>query len=272
MLTFYLPLGEESKWENNELRYMLRSLEENVICDFEVYIYATSVPEWLQGVYAVETKRFYPGWLRDKKLKLDYENYFDTLNKLQEFVFSDSCPEEFVYLTDDVILLQEIISIVDTHNYPLEKELPNFKKQRNIKHGKTINRAMDLSDNEHALNYDTHFPRRFERENVKKMFLMHDFTTNKIPYSFATLYSNLFMTDTVPLSIRNDYGAGFYFNKVGYTAAYSSTSLKAINKAIKDKMWISYNDNGLNWEGENGIAWLKYFIEAKFPNKSRFEK
>jgi hypothetical protein len=271
MLTFYLPLGEGSNWDNNELRYMLRSLEENVICDFEVYIYATCVPKWLQNVHIIQLDRFYPDWLKEKNEKLDYENYFDTLNKLNKFVFSDSCPDEFVYITDDTILLQEIISIVDIHNYPLELELPNFKKLRNIKHGKTINRAMELSNNKNALNYDTHFPRRFDRENLREMFLMHDFMAHDVPYSFATLYSNLFITDIVPLSKRNDYGAGFYFNRVGCTASYPSTSLKIINKAVRDKMWVSYNDNGLNWEGENGVSWLKHFIEARFPNKSRFE-
>ena len=71
MNTFFLPLGDGSKWGNNELRYCLRSLEENWIPDFKVVIYGDPdcKPNWLKNVVYKEVERFYPEELIDEKLE-----------------------------------------------------------------------------------------------------------------------------------------------------------------------------------------------------------
>jgi hypothetical protein len=253
---------------------MLRSLEKNVKCDFTVIIATETLPPWLKRVahFYVE-ERFYPRWLEEMNDGVKHcENYFDTLDKLCSFVNSYYCPKEFVYVTDDVLLLKEIHSIDDIHNYPLAKETnETMKKRSTIKHGKTIVKAVELSGNDEPFNYDTHFPRRYNKFKLQDMFIRHNYRHIEVPYSFATLYGNLHPT-IPPLSEKNNYGAGFWNWNIGATASYPATDRTKIESAVSDKVWMNYNDRSLNQEGKEGRQHLKEFIMDSFSKPSKFEK
>jgi len=292
-----IPLGNGSCWgNNNELRYMLRSIEQNLKGSYEIEIYGDA-PEWLTNVTVVKTERYYPEWLKEENAKnkrgLDYENFFDTLNKVK--MFYEVNEGDFLYMYDDVLVIKEI-SIEDIQNTPLEFEEPEFYHiRKHEKHGRTINTSVELLALKHRggfynyllsnnikfdvydriLNYETHLPRKY---NIKKLKLLIDyfnFTELKIPYALATLYFNYYPEDAGDSSFEpiKKIKAGFYGTDEN-VASYLSGSLQEIEAATKDKIFVNYNDMGLNCMATDlsGKQYLKEWIMKRFPNKSKFEK
>jgi len=272
MTTFFLPLGVKSKWEDNELRYLLRSLETNFTDEFKVVIYAQKKPDWLINVECLEIPRYYP----DNALRLNrgvkaYENYFDTLNKLKTFVYSESCDGGFVYIYDDILLIKKI-DAWGILNYPQNVfNDKHFIHNLSSKHGRTINTAFNTSGSKY--NFETHLPKYYYAENMRTMFEKYPFDKLNIPYAIATTYFGLYLFQATlpPLQEKNDYKAGFegFSGRVG---VYPQDIIEQINEAVEGKTWVNYNDVGLWWNTEkyNGFL-LQDWIKNKFPNKSKFE-
>ena len=190
-----IPLGTGSDWQNNELRYCLRSIEQNLKGSYEIEIYGDA-PEWITNVTVVKTERYYPEWLKEEnaknKIGLDYENFFDTLNKVK--TFSEANEGNFLYMYDDVLVIKEI-NIEDIKNIPNEVHLPiHYHIRKHDKHGKTINAAIDIL-RKHCTsviyNYETHLPRFYNCYKLQQLINIYDFTQMVFPYSLATLYFNL---------------------------------------------------------------------------------
>jgi hypothetical protein len=281
MLTFYIPLGEGSKWDDNELRYLLRSLEANVQQEYSVDICSVSLPSWIRNVNHIYVERKYPEWLEEKNNgKRHYENYFDTLNKLKLYSSKfGHMDDDIIYVTDDVLLIGPLHSVEQVKNYPLEKETVKTidERKRKVKIGKkhhnTILKCYDLLSSQKTwYNFDSHFPRRFNRGLLKDMFAQFDYNKMDIPYSFATMYGNMYYDGLPTLHEENNYGAGFYGYNIGKTASYPCSSKSQILDAIDGKLWISYNDFGLNWRGSGDRQHLKEYIMEKFPEPSWHEK
>jgi hypothetical protein len=277
-----IPLGTGSNWDNNELRYCLRSLDENLKGDYEIHIYGNEVPYWLTNVTVHPIERYYPERIRELNYgKLNYENFFDTLNKVKTFASKNK--GHFVYMYDDVLLLHELY-IGDILNVPLELEDKSFYHIRNFdKHGRTINSAIDLLQEDGGFdplyNFETHLPRIYECARMIFLFEMFSFEELSIPYAIATMYFNYWSkqpdTLVVNLSIKTDIKdikAGFYFDP-GKVASYMSNSLEEIEKAVQGKTWVNYNDMGLNLMATDlsGKQYLKEWIMNRFPNKSKYE-
>jgi hypothetical protein len=275
-----IPLGTGSEWKNNELKYCLRSLNQNLKGEYEIHVYGKEVPDWLTNVNIYPNiERYYPQWLAEvNNGKLNYENFFDTLNKVK--VYASENDGTFLYCYDDVLLIKEL-NINDIQNVPLEIEYPKNYSIRNFdKHGRTINAAIDLFDNSGKLfpkvvlyNYETHIPRQYNCTNLRVFFRRFDFTEMKIPYALATAYFNFYPKEAyMNTSIIKDIKAGFYFDDESI-ASYMSNSLINIEQAIKGKTWINYNDKGLNVTATDGSGkqYLKEWIMNKFSKKSKYE-
>lgn len=269
MTTFLLPLGIKSKWDNNETRYMLRSLEENFQEEFKVIIYATENP----GIKNLDYKIIEPYYpkiaLKVNKGARYMETYFDTLNKMYQFVNTPNCPEEFVYIYDDILLIKEI-GLGDIKNYPqaIYTET-SFARNSHSRHGRTMNQAKILSNAK--FNFETHLPLRYKRDKLKAMFIKFPFQEMVVPYSIATMYFNLYPeeSDLPSLQIENNYKAGFegFGNRLG---VFQQNTIREIEIAVEGKTWVNYSDQGLFWLP------IKYplmrWIENKFPKKSIYEK
>ena len=180
-MTFFVPLGTNSLWLNNELRYMLRSLQANYQDEWDVMMYSTITPEWYTGE-SQEVKRFYPErLLKSNRGKRYFENYFDVLNKVYIFVNSTDCPEEFCYIYDDIILLREIDKrgIRNVPWIPYTNKM--YKVNATSHNGKTNNVAYDLCNCKY--NFEHHLPLIYKRDNLKSLFEQHKFWEMVRPYS-----------------------------------------------------------------------------------------
>lgn len=271
-ITFFCPLGEGSKWDNNELKYALRSLEKNWVNPFNVVIYGDPGcrPGWLTGVTYRDIDRYYPDGLEDKyKGSKRYENFFCVLNKVKQFVNSSDCPEEFMYIYDDIILLRDQWDVV---NVPLTTL--KYKAKSKDRHIHTKNQAMRLLGVDAKWDMESHLPRWYKRDNLIQLFEEFDFTQMDVPYPLATMYFNHFKGESSNWCLDKSgewYKVGFYMSDE-HPCDVEATSVAKIEKAVAGSIWMSYNDKGLNaGRKTNGESPLKQWIIKTYPNKSKFE-
>ena len=191
----YTTVG--SKWEENELRHTLRSIEENCKFDYDITIYSDNKIDWIKNVNVKIIERYYP----EKALKTfdgvkHYEQFYDTLNKLRLISQDDDLGENVLYFYDDILLMKEqdkdqIKTTYAGGRYADKPEYwnnPRGNKWRNTIH-QAIDRARGFGE---VFLYETHLPRFYNKSKLRKMFKMFPIDQMDIPYAPATLYFNMF--------------------------------------------------------------------------------
>lgn len=204
----YIPLAHDnSNWNNNELRYCLRSLE-----GFDITIIGDKLPEFLD-IDFIQADRWFP--LRKRGASMSYENFFDTLNKLKILSQKEG---SFIYIFDDTLLLRPVGDYFEKNKVLCKYKDFNFRGRW----GNTILETVKLTKlgNECKI-YDHHLPLLFECENLRKMFEKYPFENLKVPYAPISLYYWMFPGEETPI---DSYGC---FNEV------------------KDCTWLNYSDSGL---------------------------
>jgi hypothetical protein len=269
-MTIFIPLGTGSNWGNNELKYCLRSLEENLLDDFEVICYYQKKPNL--NIKGRKIDRWYPqkAYYYYNRVK-NYENYFDVLNKVDKFVNSNDCPEYFLYLYDDILLINKIVSN-EIFNLPQFKvNEKSYLYNEKSKWGRTVNEALRLSNG--ALNFEHHLPMIYKRDLLKEMFNKFPIKEQLIPYALGTLYFNFFPQESSNIHLNDlpNYKCGFegmggYMNR---QCVYKQDSVEEIESVVKNKIFCNYNDEALAWKAPEYP--LKKWIELTFNKPSRYE-
>lgn len=116
-LDIVIPLGSGSKWEDNELRYCLRSIEQ-YMKNYRNIIIIGKCPDWLTNILHIPCKdSISPSYNIQKKLLLACKN---------EFV-----SEDFVYFNDDYFLTDiwkaNFIPFYSTGKRLIDSIDPNFE-------------------------------------------------------------------------------------------------------------------------------------------------
>jgi hypothetical protein len=276
MITFVIPLGGGSNWENNELKILLRSIDTNFNKNIPRNIVILSnqkQPEWLTNVEWVHVERYYPGnALKHFNGTMHFENYYDTLNKIRLCYELESVSEDFVYLYDDNVLneystfndINIRVSMYDISNH-LERYMNNRSKwNATVKESISILRA----EGKPIYDYESHLPVVFNKSKIKELFKRFKLDNLLIPFAPKTLYFNLYF-DTPDVNLEFDtnyYKAGFYNTNFNDVASYNCSSTSSIETSVMNKMWINYNDNALNFEV------FKEYLFNRFPTTSKYEK
>lgn len=228
MINFIIPLAHDHSLSNNdELRLMLRSLECNYKDDIRIIIIGDKIPEWCHNINFIKSDR--------PKININYENFYDTLYKLK-LISSLNYISDFIYIYDDVILLQNISSdFFNTVPYLSSLDrTPNENKWHN-----TIHKTEELIGE--GYNYETHIPIKLNRLKLKMMFDNFPISYDECPYAPISLYYNIYKPSSI--SINNcDY---LCYDK------------------IEDCIWLNYSDKSFNT--------LKKELFKLFPNKSKYE-
>jgi hypothetical protein len=268
-ITFVVPLGQGTQWENNELRYMIRSLETHCQFDFDVMLFTTNKMDWLD-CKQVLVERTYPKAVREYFNGKDhYENYYDVIHKLQAAIDHEDVSEDFVFIYDDLILLEDyyladVKKIYAANKYENNKQFFDGRKNKWIR---TIHTSIQLcmAHGYETYIYETHLPRFFNKANVKQMFQKHIPEQLYIPYALSTLYYNMYYKKpTENYYAYNTVKAGMY-GRTHHNDEFRSTTEQDIQLGVLGKLWLNYNNRGLT-------PALKRWIELHFPVKSRFEK
>lgn len=277
MISVLIPLGVGSVKDNWELRHTLRSIEENFDFDYTITLYSQEPIDWLQNVNIRIVPRVYPEHLINRwdGGKKHYENYYDTLNKLILASNDESLSEDILYVYDDVLLLkkQDLSQIKKLYAGGMVKDNPNYwSKPRGNKWMNTILQAIERAkEYGEVYLYETHLPRTYNKTKLREMFKKYPIKSLDIPYAPATLYFNMFYDKPDEVykknkgDLNNSVKAGFYGTPNTACDLFLSKRMDQVLQAVNDKIWVNYNDNGLQPP-------LVEWIEKRFPNKSRYER
>ena len=90
-----IPLGTGSRWQNNELRFALRSIEKYLTGYDKIFIIG-EFPSYLQNVIHIPC----PDFIGRKE--------YSIFNKIMKAVADERCSEYFVFWNDDIFLIDNL--------------------------------------------------------------------------------------------------------------------------------------------------------------------
>ena len=179
-MMFLYPLGQGSRWDNNELRYSLRSLEKNFTSPFDVAIIGHK-PSWLVNALHIPFTET-PG----------NNAITNTGKKLLEAL--PSMPESFAWMSDDIYTLKPRTDIPTHHGGPMKVRIDKLLRKGHSPLGMYLRAFMETYHTllqegiRNPLRYDCHTPFILERDKVKDLAGKFDIGLHR----FKTLYGNMF--------------------------------------------------------------------------------
>lgn len=224
-----------SKWNNNELRYCLRSLEKHFPDLGRVFIVTEHLPDWLQNVEHIQAKDVHT---RNKDANL--------IDKVLLACKSGVSPV-FLRCSDDQCLLREF----DGHEV---WHLGSFGREGGGKWWKRYNNTCEYlkAHGKPTFFYDCHVPVPVAREAFIKV-------AEAAPYQeppgmcINTLYFNFL--DLPSVDVMDGQKA----------TIHRRADIDTIRSECQNATFLGYNDDALKGDMER-------FLAERFPEPSRFEK
>ena len=229
------PLGTGSVWENNELRYSLRAVAENVKDLRNVWVVGER-PDWLTNVRYLPVKDCF-----DRPTK-------NTFHKLQSVCREADLSDDFLWLNDDFFIIKPTEAA--TFPYYYKGVLPSgIRKSRLLAIESPVNTVNYLQFHKLTmLDYRVHCPIRFNKQKVLDL----------------PVAENEFGVVNTRAVYGNYYKVGGIEHKEVLLAP--SRSVPQIEHYLADKDWFSIMSlTGKYWN-------FRKYIEQRFPNPSPFEK
>lgn len=170
-------LGQGSIWNNNEIKYSLRSVQKHLTGFRDVYIIGI-LPEFLQGV------KFIP--FDDIQQNKESNIYKKILRACEEQSISD----DFLFINDDHFLLQDFE--IDKFPYyckgTMEGLLLRNKRGGYFRHVARTCRAM-REKNKPTFYFDSHMPIVYNKQKFINITSQYDWS-GKVAYVIKSLYCN----------------------------------------------------------------------------------
>jgi len=239
-----IPLSDQSKWQNNELRYCLRSLDKYFTDLGEIYVLSPADLPWLQNAHLI---------YKNDPLKSNKDG--NLVNKVLHACRLPELSEQFIRLSDDQLFLQPtgIEFFAPFYLFNLKE-----KHQRwwSGKWKARMRRTMDYLTERQlpAFHFDTHSPQLYDKSKFLNAWNDVDFEAN-IGYCINTFYFNHY-PDYISRMVR--------LGAIKITLEQSLPRAKIMEK-IKNRQFMGYSDAGLNDD-------LKQILAELFPEKSRYEQ
>lgn len=239
------PLGVESDWDNNELRYSLRSLERHFEALGQVWIVGHK-PDWLTNVRHIP---FPDAHKSNKDANL--------IDKIRRVCQEADLSEHFLFFSDDQYVLKTVSPEDFGYNHlgdlRLLRRWGTTKWQRRLQHTYLSLRKAGKP----TWNLDAHVPYRYRKSLFDGVMSSFDYPTG-IGCTINTLFLNhqlereqakhkLVHADTVKAGV------------------YTFIGREALLKQLQGKRFLNHNTKGL-------CPALKEHLMASFPQPSRFEE
>lgn len=252
MIDVVIPYVHAS-WE--ELRYALRSMEENLQFDFRVTVVGDR-PDWLRNAQHIPMARRNRG--------IDFARYYDTRTKMIEVIYRRGITRDFIWTYDDIVFLKpqgiEEIALPKAMLDMAERGEDYYRNKREAWYQTQWHSLVLLKERGLPLwNYETHTPRVY---NKRKMAEVMETYTRAVPWNMATIYFNHhYKGRPVLLDVHHDgYKAGFYGMENEWSMHHECPLLVA--RCCDGKLWLNYNAPRQA---------IRQYLEVRFPKKSRFE-
>jgi len=232
-----VPLGSGSKWDNNELRYSLRSVEEYAYSVDRVIIVGNK-PEWLTNVVHIP--------LDDKRWAKEYNIY----HKIRAAIVSLKL-EDFIVTNDDIFFNAQCNIEAIQYYYSGTLEELYEKGKRYHKHSLynfTISNTIEaLRKREHPTrHYDIHVPVIYNSRLFLECMDSYDWLL-AYGYAIKSLYSNTFYTGGQEVE-----------------DCMIDEPVEDWSSLVEGKAFFSIGDKAID------VNFEKY-IMCKFPKPSKFE-
>jgi hypothetical protein len=237
-------LGSGSNWQNNEIRFSLRSIVENLKGLGNVYVIGEK-PDWMQNViHIMWPDEFGPGNADG-----------NIIRKVLRACKEESLSEQFLFINDDHLILKPIeasevpyIHKGDMNTFPEIYFKRDYWRTR-LKRTRDVLNFKELP----CLHYDCHVPILFDKNVFPEVMSQFDYGI-KPGYTMKSLYANSVSNDIDPVLLDGQKMTVFkHFNK------------EELNKRLEHCTFMSFNDAGLNLE-------LKLWLIERFGSQSSFEK
>ncbi len=239
MIDIVYTLGKGSTWNDNELRYSLRSVEKYLRNYRNIYIVGER-PYWLQNIIHIpEEDSGHGSW--------------NIANKILVACASKYLSQKFIFFNDDFFLLQE----VDALNYPyyFDRYLTNHLHVYNVNwyNDYIIETNNVLQENGLATKYfDIHNPIIYDKDLFPETILKFDFNKKLV---IKSIYCNALNIPGEPLADCKIIGW---------------KSPDQVARIIKNRHMFSTGDQCLI-DAPTRPSGVKQLLYKLFPDKSKYE-
>ena len=231
-------LGNGSKWNDNELRFALRSIEKNLKGYRKVWIIGRK-PSWIKNVGFIEV---------DDTLVNNADG--NIINKVLAACKAKSLTDDFVFFNDDYIVNKpvHVSEILNWHIGDIAWFDDEFFNQSiwrtRLKRTMKVLQKYGLP----TMNYDAHVPMII---NKKK---------------FPEIISKFRYQDDLGFTMKSLYGNSLEPGvRLNEAAIFRRYTYEQIESRLSEALFYAYNDFGL------GI-YMKIFLFNHFPGPSQYEK
>lgn len=237
-------LGSGSSWNNNEIRFSLRSIEKNGIGVGKIFVVGT-----------------FSEFLSDEVIQIKADDIYNpTVNadgniahKVLAACADERLSDDFLFINDDHILLKQI----DLKDIPAfhKGDMNTFKEtywtlnywRTRLKNTREILNGAGLP----ALHFDCHTPIIFNKKLFQEVMSRFDIGEG-IGLTMKSLYGNCIYANTGTLLDGEK------------KTVFNNYTTDQLNKRLSECCFMSFNDSGLN-------PALKAFLYQQFPIRSQWE-
>lgn len=239
MVDLVYPLGTGSRWENNELRFSLRSVAKHLTGVRNIYVVG-ELPGWLQGVIHVP---FYEEPRSNKERNI-YE-------KVKHLCRLEQVSDQFLFMNDDHFFLQNF----DAPTFPFIHKKDLLVAARTLPENSRYRRSLlrtrrTLSDlGLPTVNFDVHCPVLYDKHRFPQVMGQYDWT-NTYAFTVKSLYCNSLRIEGV---LERD-------GKVDFVPQ----DQVQLEDYTKDRRFFSVGDHAITHE-------LAAFMHRLYPQASPWE-
>jgi len=236
-------LGTGSRWNDNELRFSLRSLEKNLKEFRNIYVVG-ECPDFLQNVIHVPAVDiFEPAINADGNI----------ITKVIAACEREELSDDFLFINDDHLVLQPVAAadVPALHHGDMTTFAPDYWTL-NYWRGRLKRTMQVLKEyNCSTLHFDCHTPIVFNKHLFPEIMGRFNYSEG-IGYTMKSLYGNAMYPDGEFLTDQK--------KKI-----FKNYPLSALRSMLSAPMFLSFNDQGLNHA-------LKWWLIDTFYERGRYEK
>ncbi len=236
-------LGKGSRWNENELRFSLRSITENLSNTGNVFIVG-ECPNYLENIIHISAPDiFNPAVNADGNIT----------TKILAACEYDRISDTFLFINDDHLVIKpmNIANVPPFHKGQMDTYPDDYWNFNHWCKRLELTKDVLLSKQLPCFNFDCHTPILIDKDKFKTIVAGFDYKTG-IGFTTKSIYGNSVLANE-----------GVYLTDQKKTI-FKHYKLQEIKERILPAQFLSFNDQGLNDS-------LKWWLIENFPNKCKYE-
>lgn len=235
-------LGSGSRWNDNEIRFSLRSVEKNLLGIGNVYVIGEN-----------------PGFFSQNVIHIYHDDPLGSMNadgnmalKILRACEEKKLSNDFLFMNDDFIVNRPIVvsDILWLHKEDMDNRPEKYWNNRLYRN--RLRRTYEILKEKGlpTIQYDYHAPMLMNKHEFPKVMQHFDFRED-IGYTFRSLYGNCMKLPAIPVTGKK-------------VTIYRQYNLEQLAEITNEILFIGFNDRGLSDA-------LKFWLIENFPHRSKYE-